>query len=153
MAVGHGRQPVADGHLPGDVLTHPAIVASLGLLLLNDFYLKSAHPGPMAWKLSDFAGLALFPALLFSVSEIAATASQRHRVLLKPAPIWVFAGITAASFALVKLVPAVGNLAEAANDLILPTGRGPTVFTPDASDLLALPAVLLAVWVAYRMRD
>ncbi|WP_421948522.1 hypothetical protein [Phaeodactylibacter xiamenensis] len=42
------------------LLQSPAFLLSLGLLLLNDFYLKGAFPGLLTGKLSDFAGLFAF---------------------------------------------------------------------------------------------
>lgn len=42
------------------ILTSPAFLLSLSLLLLNDFYLKFAFPGLISGKLSDFAGLFAF---------------------------------------------------------------------------------------------
>ena len=146
----------ARDRLPGDVLIHPAIVASLGFLLLNDLYLKSEHPGPISWKLSDLAGLAFFPALLFALIEITSSLVHRRPVLLSSRWMWFLAGGTAMSFALLKSIPALAGIAERANDIALSlalSSRGPTTFTQDASDLFALPAVLVAVWVGNRWRD
>jgi hypothetical protein len=42
------------------MLSSPAFVLSLAVLLLNDFWLKSAYPGALTGKLSDFAGLFAF---------------------------------------------------------------------------------------------
>lgn len=42
------------------ILTSPAFLLSLSLLLLNDFTLKSNFPGLITGKLSDFAGLFAF---------------------------------------------------------------------------------------------
>ena len=44
----------------GYVLTSPLFVASLAVLLLNDFFLKRAMPGFVTGKLSDYAGLFAF---------------------------------------------------------------------------------------------
>ncbi len=143
-------------HLPGDLLLHPAIIVSLGLLLLNDLYLKSAQPGPVSGKLSDFAGLALVPALIFALSELVASAARRRRVLLTHSWMWLFAALTAVTFTLIKTVPWAGDVAERANDFIIGPmmgSHGPTVFTADPTDLLALPAVLVAIWVSGRVRD
>lgn len=45
-------------------LGHPIFILSLVLLLLNDWYLKAAHPSILTGKLSDFAGLFALPFLL-----------------------------------------------------------------------------------------
>lgn len=42
------------------LLQSPAFLGSVSLLLLNDFILKSAYPGWLTGKLSDFAGLFAF---------------------------------------------------------------------------------------------
>ncbi len=142
--------------IPGDVLLHPAALTALGLLLLNDLYLKSEYPGQIAWKLSDFAGLAAFPVLLFALAEITLSLGHRNSVLLPCHWMWFLAGGTAVAFTLIKSIPALAAIAEKANDVVLGPvlgSRGPTIFTQDPTDLLALPAILVAVWVGNRMRD
>ncbi len=154
MSPDGSHEPVR--HLPGDVLVHPAIIVSLGLLLLNDLYLKAAQPGPISWELSDLAGLAFFPALAFAMTEIVVSGVRRRPVLLSPGWSWFYASLTAVAFSLLKLSPAIGEVAERANDALLDavsSSRGPTVFTPDTSDLLAIPAVLVTVWVVYQWRE
>lgn len=44
-----------------DVLVRPGFLICLGLLLVNDFYLKQAYINFSTGKLSDFAGLFIFP--------------------------------------------------------------------------------------------
>lgn len=43
------------------LLLHPAFLVGLAVLILNDFWLKAAFPGWLTGKLSDFAGLLVFP--------------------------------------------------------------------------------------------
>lgn len=43
------------------ILFHPLFILSLLILLLNDFFLKQAYPNQFTGKLSDFAGLVVFP--------------------------------------------------------------------------------------------
>jgi len=57
---------------PGDVLVRPIALAALALLILNDHVLKSAFPGPLTGKLSDVAGLMLFPIVLVAGWELGA---------------------------------------------------------------------------------
>jgi len=45
----------------------PLFLASLGLLVINDIYLKTHFPGWLSGKLSDFTGLVVLPLLLFSI--------------------------------------------------------------------------------------
>lgn len=102
-------------------LTRPAALVALIVLISNDHLLKGSGllPGWLTGKLSDFAGLYLFPILVFSLVG-------RAR----------FVGIaTALGFASVKLVPAVNAFVGSA--------WGPMRMDP--TDLLALPMVWLAV--------
>ena len=43
------------------MLTSPGFVVGLSLLLLNDLFLKARFHNPLTGKLSDFAGLFVFP--------------------------------------------------------------------------------------------
>lgn len=43
------------------LLLHPGFLIGLAVLILNDTWLKSAFPGLITGKLSDFAGLLIFP--------------------------------------------------------------------------------------------
>lgn len=54
-------------HSRPDIVSRPLFVISLGLLLLNDFYLKYEFSNFLTGKLSDFAGLFLFPYFLSSL--------------------------------------------------------------------------------------
>jgi hypothetical protein len=50
---------------PGDMILHPLWIISLFLLIFNDHYLKgSSFTGLVSGKISDFAGLIIFPPLL-----------------------------------------------------------------------------------------
>ena len=50
-----------------DILSRPLFILALGLLLLNDFYLKYEFSNFLTGKLSDIAGLFLFPYFLSSL--------------------------------------------------------------------------------------
>jgi hypothetical protein len=52
---------------PYTLLLHPAFLASLTVLLLNDLYLKYTWHNELTGKLSDFAGLFVFTIFLFVV--------------------------------------------------------------------------------------
>ncbi|MEO9885609.1 MAG: hypothetical protein ABJR05_05020 [Balneola sp.] len=54
-------------HARPDILTRPLFVLAVGLLLLNDFYLKYEFSNFLTGKLSDVAGLFLFPYFLSSL--------------------------------------------------------------------------------------
>ena len=110
----------------------------LALLLCNDFVLKSAGvlPGWFTGKLSDFAGLMVFPlfaALLFGGRR------------------WVWALVhivTALGFVLLKTVPAVGMLYVQALSLVGVQGQ----VWYDATDLIALVAVVASYFVYPRLK-
>jgi hypothetical protein len=114
-------------------LTHPATVVSLVVLVVNDHWLKSAAPGPVTGKLSDLAGLVVLPPVLAALFR---------------APAGLALATTGLGFVVVK---ATGPGADAASALwsVL---RGPSVIRADLTDLLALPALLLAWWAWTRAR-
>src|SRR5690606_32427585 len=49
------------------LLFHPLFIASLLILLCNDFIFKPAFPGMLTGKLSDFAGLVVFPVFVYVI--------------------------------------------------------------------------------------
>ncbi len=111
-------------------LCHPLVLAALATLLVNDHLLKGAGvvPAAVTGKLSDVAGLLLFPVLLVAIARAACGilgARIRDRLLIHGAVL-----LTVVGFAALKLSPSVNALAAAA--------WGHNVM--DASDLFALPA-------------
>lgn len=107
-------------------LSAPLFIVSVALLLLNDLYLKSAHPGLLTGKLSDIAGLFAFP-FFFS--------------LLLPRwklPIYI---MTAAGFILWKL-PAADPVIAVIND-ILPYSIGRLADYSDYWALLVMPVAYI----------
>jgi len=127
-ARGRRTEPLA---VRARVLAHPLVLALLGLWLLNDHVLKAAHGGPVTGKLSDVAGLVVFPLVVGT---------------LWPGPRPWAVGIVATSVAFV----AVNSWASAADgvDDLLSLAVGPSRLTVDPTDLLVLPAVGAAAWVA-----
>jgi hypothetical protein len=115
---------------PSWLLTSPGFLAGLALLLLNDLVLKHAYPGLITGKLSDVAGLWVFPMFWCVFSPRRAT------------PIYV---ATALLFALWKS-PLSQPLLDAWN------GASPFAVgrVSDATDLLAM--VVLPLSAAYARR-
>lgn len=109
-----------------------AFLAAVGVLLLNDHYLKVAAPGVVTGKLSDFAGLFALPLFLTAMAP-------RYPTLAH----WT----TAALFTWWKL-PISQPLIDAWNAWA-PVGVGRTI---DPTDLIALTAVPLAYWYCARPR-
>jgi hypothetical protein len=137
--------------IPAGGLLHPAPLAAIALLVINDHLLKPAVPGWWTGKLSDFAGMVFFPLLLQASGETLLWALRRpwgpsRRVL----GISVLA--TGLGFAGVQLVPGVqalwswglGALQWPLRALMASAGGRaapdvlPTASTADPTDLLAL---------------
>jgi hypothetical protein len=140
------------------------MLLAVGTLLLNDHALKQHWPGAVTGKLSDFAGLAFFPVFLQALWEIGGVSGGRECVHSSRV-LRICALLTAAVFAFAKLSPlgaalyrvglgALQSAPRAALDLV--HGEAPrwglVRFTQDPSDLVALPAVLVGLWL-FRMKD
>ena len=114
------------------------------VLVVNDWVLKPRFHGAVTGKLSDLAGLAFAPVLLSAVIGLVLHVAARLGVRVDPSltrrRLVACCAATALGFAAVKLVPpvatalarAIGHHAE---------------FYPDLTDLLCLPAVLVALWI------
>jgi hypothetical protein len=139
---------------PGSLLLHPATLLALALLVVNDHYLKAAHPSPLTGILSDIAGLAFLPLLAVSLAEMVAS---------RPLSAAVFAGTAVScgiAFSLVEMTSFGDTVYEAgAGNLQLPlrvsgiiAGQGtePVRAASDPLDLLALPAVAVGPLLAQR---
>lgn len=141
-------------------LLRPGPLIAIAVLLLNDHYLKAEWGHPVTGKLSDVAGLLFFPLLLVALVEVGQAACRcyrgpSHRLLLGAV---VATGVV---FALVQVfdpmteVYRVGLAAlqrpMLALEVLLTTESFEAMprvqVTPDAWDLLALPALA----VAYRL--
>lgn len=115
----------------------PVTVLATVVLALNDHVLKQAYPGLVTGKLSDVAGLIVAPALL--AVAVAALRVRRSSVIAVVA--------TGIGFSLVKTWQPATDLANAWWD---PTGMFPTNILRDPTDLLALPALFVALVAARR---
>jgi hypothetical protein len=106
------------------VLLSPLFLASLALLFINDFFLKQAYPGWITGKLSDVAGLFLFPLFVWFI-----LGRGKQAIYLS----------TALAFTLWKL-PLSDAVISLWNGLLpLKIGR-----VPDLTDLLALAVLPLS---------
>ncbi|MEU8076974.1 hypothetical protein AB0B31_16175 [Catellatospora citrea] len=117
-------------------LGHPVSVGGLLLLLVNDHVLKAWQPGPVTGKLSDAAGMLMFPPLL---AVLVALVAPRVPVrVLAPAAL----AVTAVGFAFAKATADGASLAAQAWSAV----SGPSVLRADPTDLLALPALGVCWW-------
>lgn len=144
-------------------LTHPVAIAAVVLLLLNDHWFKHSWPSGATGKLSDVAGLIFFPLLLQAIWEL-------PRGLFRKPPVqsnivlvacllvtgMVFAGVNVWPPATHLYEVTLGWLQWAPSALIAAdSGARPVTFhsvamTPDVTDLMTLPALLIALRLGWR---
>jgi hypothetical protein len=117
---------------------------------------RGPAPSPVTGKLSDVAGLIFFPLLLAAVAQ-----QLRPALGLRPT-VRACALLTALVFASIKLWPLAGDAYRVGLGAVqwpfraawtALAGHGlpdlaPVMLTADPTDLLALPAALIAVWLA-----
>lgn len=147
-------------------LLHPVVLASVGVLVVNDHWAKAHHPGVLTGKLSDFAGLVFFPILLQAAWELGNALLRRpwrpsSRVLK------VAALGTAVTFAAVKLWGPAGQayrfglgvvrwpldaLAAELHGTTLPA-LSRVSLTQDPTDVVALVAIGLALYAGRARSD
>jgi hypothetical protein len=116
-------------------------------LLLNDQILKTIIPGTLTGKLSDFAGLILLPLLLVSLVELTIH-RPASRIASNLAITFVGIGFTG-----VKTITTI-RIAYANTIGYLRWGlsfgqitQNPIAIIQDATDLLTLPALIIAYWI------
>lgn len=136
-------------------LLHPVAIGAIALLVLNDHVLKARFGTWWTGKLSDVAGLAVFPLLLVAGLELLAGLRLGRRAVVAAA------GLTAIGFTAIKVWPAAGALyriglatlqwparaviAIVSGDPVPAVGR--VHLTADPTDLIAVPFVLVSVWL------
>jgi len=144
---------------PGAVLLHPLTLAFLALWIVNDHVLKAAYPGLVSGKLSDIAGVIVFPLLVLAGAELlGSTLSQRRRravlgcaviatcsamiaiKLFEPAAWFYREGLAALQWPFYAALSALRGSA-------LPELRSVNL-AMDPTDLLTLPSSCVALWIA-----
>ncbi|MEU8296690.1 hypothetical protein AB0C04_05315 [Micromonospora sp. NPDC048909] len=123
-------------------LGHPFSVAALVLLVVNDQLLKAAFPGLVTGKLSDVAGLVIAPPLVAVLLTLLAPRLPAR------AAVGVGLGLVGVGFAVVKS----SGYAAAGASAIWSVVSGPSLVRADRTDLLTLPALLVAAWSWSRAR-
>lgn len=145
---------------PGDRLAHVVPLTAMVMVVLNNQWWKYAYNNVWTGKLSDVGGLVFFPLLLVAALEVA-----RGRVLSRRAVI-LCALATACAFTAVQLwAPATAAYGHGVGGPLWLArtvgawlhGAAAPMYRPvcsvaDPSDLLALPALLVALWVGLRDR-
>jgi hypothetical protein len=136
-----------------DAMLHPIVLAALAAWLVNDHYLKAAHPSWLTGKLSDVTSLIVFPLILLAVLE-------RWRT---PGPIWRYGWLIATGAVMLTINlfdPAAWAYRNGLACLQWPfraiwyvvhgdgvPGLAPVQLTMDPTDLLTLPALLVPWWL------
>ena len=148
--------------VPGALLLHPVVFASIACFLVNDHVLKAAHPGWVTGKLSDVAGLIFFPVLIAAIAELVSPTARRHAGAI----LILAVALTGLTYVAMLLVPGGGDgyrwfigilqwpfrtVAAIAAGAPVPT-IAPVRFAADPTDLITLPALLVPLWLAIRGR-
>lgn len=134
-------------------LLHPISLGAIVLLVINDHLLKGAAPGVLTGKLSDVAGMIFFPLFLASILELCRVRDPRL--------ILYCAIATGLVFAATKTIPVAADAYRhglavlqwpfrALLSLVRGTGTpglAPVAMTMDPTDLIALPALIVPVWL------
>jgi hypothetical protein len=140
----------------GEALLHPVALVALVLLVLNDHVLKSAYPGLVTGKLSDAAGLTVFPLFLHALLEAGFRVTGASFTRWSRTAALGGAAITAFGFALVKGSERGADLFRNGLGAVqcLPyafSGLDPAAcqarVVRDATDLWALPFAFVSVWL------
>lgn len=117
---------------------------AVATLALNDHVFKGAFHNALTGKLSDFAGCFFLPLYCSAVLAFATKWSWHVRVAIG-------AALTAVLFASIKSSSLASHwVTSTLENVSVPLGIGPLHVVSDATDLVALPMILLAVVYARR---
>ena len=126
-------------------LSHPLMLLSILILLINDHILKVYAPSLLTGKLSDFAGLFFFPFIVAAGLSLAFSKFKLSRQRIGQTAF----GLTAAWFALLKTVPLVNSLTAQLASVFV---GAPARLMLDPTDLVAL-VMLWPAWLLWQNRS
>jgi hypothetical protein len=148
-----------EGALPLTLLVRPWPMLALLVLAVNDHLLKGAGllPGWVTGKLSDFAGLLVFPLLLVTLYNlfVEGVSGLLRRRFLGASPstlqLVVACTLTGVVFSAVQIHPSAAELyARSSGWLAFWSSGPPPRVVMDPSDILAVPMVFLAFLLGQR---
>lgn len=155
-----------DDGWPGDIVLHPAFLGGLVVLIVNDHVLKERAPGLVTGKLSDLAGLAMFPMLLVALVEAVRWVGDRHAWRATPATFATASAATVAGFVAIKTIGPAGDVyrttlgwsqwvVSAAPEFFAGEDVGTrhrAELIMDRSDIVAAPMALISLWIGASLR-
>jgi hypothetical protein len=121
-------------------LLHPVALVAIALLLVNDHVLKQAYPGWLTGKLSDFAGLVMFPLLVATVLPIR-VAVVGTGIAFAAVKLWAPANLVGE-----WLMGVVRWPLDAVTTQSLPALTSVEIVR-DPTDLIAIPSLAVAWWI------
>jgi hypothetical protein len=142
----------------GEALLHPVSLLCIVLWGLNDHVFKALYGNWLTGKLSDLTGLVAFPLFAFSLWQLALIVSGAQRPVRSRELLAILAG-TGTLLAASKLTSQgafvyalwVGFTHEPSATLCTPVDIAARVqHTQDPTDLIALPMLGVAWWIARR---
>lgn len=144
--------------VPGDALLHPLALLALATWAVNDHVLKAQWPGVVTGKLSDVAGLFVFPLVLQAGVEVARSAVGARVALASRRVLLVAIVATGVVFAAIQLVPFAGEVYRFVWGWLawplagFPRGGPAGVsLVQDPTDVVVIP-ILVATWFLGRAR-
>jgi hypothetical protein len=127
-------------------LVHPAALAAIAILVLNDHFLKYAVPSWLTGKLSDFAGLYFAPYVCLAAV---------FAVLSRGRGFWTGRPIAMATYCTIALLFTIlKTSADASHEVFVVSGQRIS-FVTDPTDLLALLSLPIsyAMWAREMSRE
>lgn len=118
---------------------------AVGVLALNDHFLKAAFHNTLTGKLSDFAGCFFLPLYVSAMLALATRWDLEQRL-------WAGVAVTLLIFIPVSVSrPAADFVARSVELIAIPLGIGAQRIASDPTDLIAVPMIFLAVLYAQRV--
>lgn len=155
-----GTTSSSTSHAPviGEALLHPVSLLCIVLWGLNDHVFKALYGNWLTGKLSDLTGLVAFPLFAFSLWQLALLVSGTRRPV-RPRELLAILAVTGTLLAASKLTSQgafvyalwVGFTHAPSATLCTPFDIAARVqHTQDPTDLIALPMLGIAWWLARR---